>query len=72
MGFGLGVVLVVAGAVLMWALNWDIPNVDDNTLGLILFIAGIATVLVSLLVNMQNRRTTHVEKRSYDETPNVH
>lgn len=70
MGFGLGVILIVAGAVLMWALDWNIPHVDDNTLGLILFIAGIVAILVSLVVNLQNRRTTHIEKR-YDDSAHV-
>ena len=33
MGIGLGVILIVAGAVLMWALNVDLSYVDDDTLG---------------------------------------
>lgn len=69
MGIGLGVILIVVGAVLMWALNWNLSYVDDNTLGLILFIAGIGTVLVSLVINLQQRRTTHVEEHHYDERP---
>jgi hypothetical protein len=67
MGFGLGVVLVVAGAILMWALDWDIPHVDDNVLGLILFIVGILTIIVSLVVTLQGRRTTHIEEHRYDD-----
>jgi hypothetical protein len=51
----------------MWALNWDIPHLDNSTLGLILFIVGIATVLISLIINFQNRRTTHIEKRNYED-----
>jgi Domain of unknown function (DUF6458) len=66
MGIGLGVILTVAGAVLLWALDWNVAYVDDNTLGLILFIVGIATVLVSLVINMQHRKTTHIEEHRYD------
>jgi uncharacterized protein DUF6458 len=66
MGIGLGVVLIVAGAVLMWALNVDLSYVDDDTLGLILFIVGILTVLLSLVMNIQRSRTTHIEEHRYD------
>ena len=67
MGIGLGVILVVAGAVLMWALDVNLSYVDDNTLGLILFIVGILTVVVSLVMNMQRSRTTHIEEHRYDK-----
>jgi hypothetical protein len=66
MGLGLGIVLIVAGAVLMWALNVDLSYVDDNTLGLILFIVGIITVILSLVLNLQRSRTTHIEEHRYD------
>lgn len=67
MGLGLGIVLVVAGAVLMWALDVNITYVDDNTLGLILFIVGILTIILSLILTMQQGRTKHVEERRYDQ-----
>ena len=67
MGIGLGVILVVAGAVLMWALDVNLSYVDDNTLGLIMFIVGILTVVVSLVMNMQRSRTTHIEEHRYDK-----
>ena len=67
MGIGLGVILIVAGAVLMWALNVNLSYVDDDTLGLILFIVGIIAVLLSLVMNAQRSRTTHIEERRYDK-----
>lgn len=66
MGIGLGVLLIVAGAVLMWALDIDLSYVDDDTLGLILFIVGILAVVLSLVMNMQRTKTTHVEEHRYD------
>jgi len=66
-GIVLGVVLVVAGAILLWALHWNISYVDDNTLGLILLIAGIGTILVSLLISLRGHRTTGVESHRYEE-----
>lgn len=65
MGIGLGVVLVVVGAALMWAINLNIAHVDDFTLGLILFLVGIAAIVLSLYLNAQRSRTTHVER--YEE-----
>ncbi len=62
MGIGLGVILVAAGAVLMWALDVNIAYVDDDTLGLILLIVGIGTIVLSLVMNVQRRRTTHIEE----------
>lgn len=66
MGIGLGVILIVAGAVLIWALNVDLSYVDDDVLGLILFIVGIVTVLLSIVLNAQRSRTTHIEEHRYD------
>ncbi len=70
MGIGLGVVLIVIGAVLIWALDVDIDFIDDNTLGVILLLAGILAIVLSLVINAQRSRhkTTHVEERRYDDT----
>jgi fucose permease len=65
MGIGLGVVLVVVGAALMWAINLNIAHIDDFTLGLILFIVGIVAIVLSVYLNAQRNRTTHVER--YEE-----
>lgn len=67
MGIGLGVVLIVIGAALMWAINVDISFIDDFTLGLILFLVGIAAIVLSLFLNAQRNRTTHVEERRYEQ-----
>ncbi len=67
MGIGFGVVLIVVGAALMWAINVDISFIDDFTLGLILFLVGIAAIALSLFLNAQRNRTTHVEERRYEQ-----
>lgn len=61
MWIGLGIVLLVIGAVLKWALNVEIPYVDDDTLGWILMIAGIAAIIFSFIAQAQrqNFRTTN-------------
>lgn len=67
MAIGLGVVLAVIGAALMWAIDVNISFIDDFTLGLILFIAGVAAIVISLILNAQRSRTTHVEERRFDQ-----
>ena len=47
MYIGLGIVLIVIGAILAFALNVDLPGIDDNTLGYILIIAGVVAILLS-------------------------
>ena len=73
MAIGLGVVLIVVGAVLIWALDEavDIDFIAENTLGVILLIAGVLAIGLSLAINAQRsrHRTTHVEERRTDSTP---
>ncbi len=67
MGIGFGVFLIVVGAILLWAVEVDISFIDDSTLGVILIVAGLATVALSLIITAQRSRTTHVEERRYEQ-----
>ena len=49
MYIGLGIVLIVIGAILAFALNVDIPGVGDDTLGYILMAAGVLAIILSFL-----------------------
>ncbi|HET8717803.1 MAG TPA: DUF6458 family protein [Nocardioidaceae bacterium] len=69
MGVGVGVVLLVVGAILFWAVQVDLPGVSDDTLGVILMIAGILAIIIALVMNQQRTKTTHVEERRYDPPP---
>ena len=69
MGIGLGVVLIVIGAILLFALNINIPFVSDNTLGIILIVAGALTLILALVMNAQRGRTKHVQENRYDGPP---
>lgn len=40
--------LIVIGAILYWATDFDLASVDMNTVGLILLIAGAASLVISL------------------------
>ena len=70
MGIGLGVVLVLAGLILvLGVVNVDISFVDDNALGWILLVVGVLAIGLALYLNQQRTRTTHVEERRYDGPP---
>jgi hypothetical protein len=50
MGIGISLLLVAAGAVLIWAVHATVHGVDLVTLGWVLLIVGAIGVLVALLV----------------------
>jgi membrane-bound ClpP family serine protease len=49
MGIGVGIFLMVLGAILAFAVETDIPGINVNTLGVILLLIGLVAVLYSLL-----------------------
>jgi hypothetical protein len=69
MGIGLGIFLIVVGAIFLFALNVDIPFFTDDTLGIILLVAGVITVILALVLNAQRGRTKHVQESRYDGPP---
>ena len=67
MGFGLGILLLVIGLILLFAIK-EFPDsvqdmVDPATLGWILVIAGALALVLGLVMNNQRSKTTHVEER---------
>jgi len=69
MGIGLGITLIVIGAILLFALDLDIPWVTDDTLGIILIVAGALALVLALILNYQRGRTKHVQESRYDGPP---
>jgi uncharacterized membrane protein HdeD (DUF308 family) len=66
MGLGLGILLLVIGLILLFAIK-EFPDavqdvVDPTTVGWILVIAGVLALVLGLVMN-QRSRTTHVEER---------
>ncbi|AVZ39427.1 MULTISPECIES: hypothetical protein [unclassified Dietzia] len=56
MGYiGGGVVLVVIGAILMYAVEVTIPGIDSNTLAVILMVAGVVLFVIGLLFVIRSR-----------------
>jgi uncharacterized membrane protein HdeD (DUF308 family) len=69
MGIGVGIFLIVVGAIFLFALNVNIPFVSDNTLGLILIIAGVLALVAALVMQAQRGRTRHVQENRYEGPP---
>jgi uncharacterized membrane protein HdeD (DUF308 family) len=64
MGIGLGIVLLLAGIILVSdVVNLNISNVEDHNLGWILIVVGALAIVLALVLNAQRTRTTHVERR---------
>jgi uncharacterized membrane protein HdeD (DUF308 family) len=69
MGIGVGIVLIVIGAILLFALNINLPFVSDDTLGIILIVAGALALILALVMQAQRSRTRHVQENRYDGSP---
>ena len=69
MGIGLSIVLIAAGAILIWAVDVTVSGVDLTTVGWILFIVGIVGAVLSMVFWSSwggfSRRDTVVEDRRY-------
>ena len=75
MALGSGIFLIVVGAILAFAVKDSVDAVDLTMVGYIMLAAGVIAIIVSLIVNAQNRKTTHVVDQHVDEhvidpTPN--
>jgi hypothetical protein len=49
MGIGISLLLIAAGAILIWAVDVTVSGVELYTVGWILFAVGIAGALLSLI-----------------------
>jgi len=75
MGIGVGIFLMVFGAILAFAVETDVPGVNVNSLGFILLLIGLVAVVYSLLfwstVTPWGRRRIAVRRRMGVEPPVV-
>ena len=56
MGIGLGVFLIIAGAVLAFGVKADVQGLDLATIGYVLMGGGVLVILLSLLIFMPRTR----------------
>lgn len=61
MGIGLGIFLLVVGAILSFAVSDAVDGVNLVMIGYILMAAGVLSLLLGLVMNTQRTNTTHRE-----------
>ena len=69
MYIGLGIVLIVIGAILAFVLQVDIPGMDDGMLGWILMAAGLLAILLSFAMRGRTRPAGYTATRSSQVDP---
>ncbi|MFW5415803.1 hypothetical protein J0910_04165 [Nocardiopsis sp. CNT-189] len=55
MGIGLGIFLIVIGAVLAFGITADVAGLDLNAIGMILMAAGAAVVVITVILMITRR-----------------
>jgi len=71
MGLGVSLLLIAAGAILVWGVTGEVANLDVDAIGVILMVVGLAGLVLSLLFwsswggpgYLGRRRETVVEDR---------
>lgn len=70
MGIGVGVLLIVVGAIIAFAIDEEIASIDSQALGWILILGGVLAIVLGFFMQAQkSRRTQVVEERRYDDRP---
>lgn len=60
MGIGLGIFLIVVGAILAFAVKDNLlDTVDLTTVGFICLAAGVVALIAAIIMNAQRNRTSH-------------
>ncbi len=59
MGIGIGIFLLVVGAILSFAVRANVPGVDLTVAGYICMGAGVLALVIGLVMNTQATRTKH-------------
>lgn len=70
MGIGVSVFLIALGAILAFAVEFDISGLDVNAIGYILMLAGAVGLVMTLVVWGPRRRSDSgvvEERRVYDD-----
>ena len=73
MSIGVSAFLIIAGAILRFAVTWSPDHVDLQVIGLILMISGAVGLVASVVVLTMKRRNARsaqvYEERRYIEPP---
>lgn len=64
MGIGLGIFLMIIGAVLTFGITAELPGLDLDAIGYILMAAGLAVVVISIILMLARRDRARDEIRN--------
>ena len=72
MGIGLGIFLLVVGAIFYFTpLDSNLLSTNLNTVGIILMIGGVLALVLALIMNAQRTRTQHTTVSERRGAPDV-
>ena len=57
MGIGISILLIAAGAILTWAVDYHVSGVSIHLVGIILMVVGAIGLLAALIIASGARRT---------------
>ena len=69
MGIGVSLLLIAAGAILLWGVNGEVAGIDIDAIGVILMVVGALGAVLSMIfwsswggpAGASRRRTTYVD-----------
>jgi hypothetical protein len=62
-----GLVLIIIGAILKWAVTWRPQSVDLDVVGTILMCGGAGGIVLGLILTYAHRRDARVRDGGYDD-----
>lgn len=69
MGIGTSIVLIAVGAILRYAVSFDVSGIDIPTVGTILMVLGVVGLLISLLYMFMGDRGVRREREVVEDVP---
>lgn len=66
MGIGIGILLIVVGLIIIFALNFNLPYLSDTSLGVILIVVGVLAIILTFLIHAQRSRSRHTTETHID------
>lgn len=69
MGVGVGVVLVVLGALMLWTLEVDVLGVQADTLGIVVMVLGFLVMVLALIMNARRTNSRRIVEARRREGP---
>jgi hypothetical protein len=68
MGIGVGILLIVVGAILTFAVNATVTGINLDVVGWILMLAGATGLVLFLYFSLRRRTPRTVTTERYDDT----